>query len=103
MTDRELLQALFDDMKSMKSDMQSMKSDIQSLNQKVTKIEMTLENNTNHNIQLIAENHISLVDKLNEAIKVQDKSLLFEVQISGLRMKVEKLEEEIADIKHKIA
>ncbi len=89
MTDRELLEALYNDM--------------QTLKQKVTGLEMMLENETNHNIQLLAENHMNLVDKLNQAIKVQDKSLLYEVQVSSLKMKVERLEKEIAEIKSKIA
>lgn len=117
MTDRELLEAMYNDMQTMKGDMQVMKEDIQimkediqSLNkrvetveQKLTSIELTLENETNHNIQLLAENHINLVDKLNQAIRVQDKSILYEVQVSGLKMKVEKLEKEVAEIKSKIA
>ena len=49
------------------------------------------ENETNHNIQLLAENHCDLVDKLNQAIPV-DKALLNEVQISGLRIRVDSLE-----------
>ena len=110
MTDRELLEALYHEMQDMKGDMQTMKGDmqtmkeqIQTLDRKVTKVELTLENETNHNIQLLVENHINLVDKLNQAIKVQDKSILYEVQVSGLKMKIEQLEREIADIKSKIA
>ena len=113
-----------EEMQSMKEEMQSMKAEIKSLQgdmstakdeietlymdttiikEKVTRIELTLENETNHNIQLLAENHISIVDKLNDAIRVQDKSSLYEVQISGLKLKLEKLENEIKEIKTKIA
>lgn len=96
MTDNELLKLIL-------SEIQGMKSEMHEIRQKVTNLELTLENETNHNIQLLAENHLSLVDKLNQAIKVQDKSLLYEVQVSGLKMRVERLEQEIADIKSKIA
>ncbi len=96
MTDNEILKLLL-------SEIQGMKSEIHDIKQKVTNLELTLENETNHNIQLLAENHLSLVDKLNQAIKVQDKTLLYEVQVSGLKMRVERLEQEIADIKSKIA
>lgn len=89
MTDRELLEALYNDMQTVK--------------QKVTSLELTLENETNHNIQLLAENHINLVDKLNQAIRAQDKSILYEVQVSGLKAKIEHLEREIAEIKSRIA
>ena len=124
MTDRELLEALYNDMQTMKGDMQTMKDDIQNmkddiqtmkddiqamkedirvLQQKTAKIELSLENETNHNIQLLAENHMQLVDKLNQAIRVQDKSLLYEVQVSGLKLRIDSLEREIAEIKSQIA
>ena len=98
------------DIQNMKQDIQNMKQDIQLLNdrvekleQRVTSVELTLENVTNHNIQLLAENHINLVDKLNQAIRVQDKSILYEVQVSDLRSRVEFLEKEFAEMKTKIA
>ena len=131
MTDRELLEALFHDMQTMKGDMQTMKDDmqgmkddmqgmkddmqdmkdemaimknqIQMLDCKVTKVELTMENDMNRNIQILAENHINIVDKLNESIRVQDKSILYEVQVSGLNIKMNQLEREIAEIKAKIA
>lgn len=89
MTDRELLEAMY--------------NDIQSIKQNVTSLELKLENETNRNIQLLAENHMNLIDKLNQAIRVSDKTLLYEVQVSALKSKVESLEKEIADIKSKIA
>lgn len=96
MTDRELLEALY-------NDMQVMKSDIQTLDRKVAAIELTLENETNHNIQLLVKNHVYLADRLSQAIHAQDKATLYEVQISGLKMKIEKLEQEVAEIKSKTA
>ena len=71
--------------------------------QSVSEIKVTLENETNHNIQLLAENHCDLVDKLNQAIPVADKALLNEVQISGLRIRVDSLEKEVAEMKDRIA
>ncbi len=97
------IQDLKDDMQVMKDDMQVMKDDMQELNRRVKKVELTLENETNKNIQLLAENHINLVDKLNQAIKVQDKSILYEVQVSGLKFKLENLEREVMEIKKKLA
>ena len=93
------IQNLKDDMQDMKDDMQNMKGDIGVLSNRMANVELTLENQTNHNIQLLAENHLSLVDKLNAAIRVQDKSILCEVQVSGLRRRVENLEREVAELK----
>lgn len=91
------------DVGSLKADVGELKTDMQVVKQRVTSLELTLENETNHNIQLLAENHMNLIDKLNQAIRVSDKTLLYEVQVSSLKSKVEHLEKEVADIKNKIA
>ena len=98
------------DIRNIKEDICNMKEDIRNLDQRltvaenqITEMKLSLENETNHNIQLIAENHMNLVDKLNQAIRVSDKTLLYEVQVSTLKSKVEHLEKEIAEIKKTIA
>ncbi|MCH5257787.1 MAG: hypothetical protein J1D87_10875 [Lachnospiraceae bacterium] len=93
------MQNMKESIKNMEYDMSDMKYDIKDLRQRVTNVELTLENNTNRNIQLLAENHISLIDKLNESIKVSDKNLLLEVQVSGLRMRVDQLEKDVAEVR----
>ena len=114
MTDHELLQAIDKMMDKkiqpmeksiteLREDVGNLQTDMQVVKQKVTLLELTLENETNHNIQLLAENHMNLIDKLNQAIRVSDKTLLYEVQVSSLKSKVEHLEKEIAEIKEKIA
>lgn len=103
MTDNEKLDLILTEIQNVKSDVQDVKSEVQNIQQKVTHIELSLENETNHNIQLLAENHSNLIDKLNQAIKVTDKTLLWEVQLSTFKMKLEKLEQEIADLKNKTA
>ena len=91
------------DMTEVKQDMIEVKQDVAYLKQDVTEMKLSLENETNHNIQLLAENHCDLVDKLNQAIPVADKALLNEVQISGLRIRVDSLEKEVAEMKDRIA
>jgi capsule polysaccharide export protein KpsE/RkpR len=87
----------------LKGDMQSMKEDLTVVRSKVTNVELRLENETNHNIQLLAENHIELINKLNDAIHVQDKSLMFEVQISGLKCRMDTLELELKKLRAQTA
>lgn len=65
MTDRELLEDMYGKMQSMEDKIQGMNDKLELTNQKVTAMQLSLENETNHNIQLLAENHINLVDKLN--------------------------------------
>ena len=110
MTDSELLLAVYEGMSELnqrtaklEQGMTEVKQDVADLKQNVTEMKLSLENETNHNIQLLAENHCDLVDKLNQAIPVADKALLNEVQISGLRIRVDSLEKEVAEMKDRIA
>lgn len=110
MTDNEkldLILAEIRDMKSeitdMKSDMTDMKSEMQDMKQHITSIQLHIENGTDKNIQLIAENYIELTKKLNQAIPVADKNLAYEVKVNYLIAEVAKLKEEVSDLKSKIA
>lgn len=88
---------------NLQTNVEGLQMDMHDVKEKVTSIELKLENETNHNIQLLAENHINLIDKLNQAIRASDKTLLNEVQVSLLKSKVEHLEKEIAEIKNQSA
>ena len=90
------------DIQNMKIDIQNMKTDMNSVKLKVTGIELNLEEEIRHNIQLLAENHSNLIDKLNQAIRVTDKTLIWEVQLSGFKIRLEKLEEEFAELRNRL-
>lgn len=81
----------------------TVQSQIEPLKEDITNIKLHLENVTDKNIQLLAENHVDLVNKLNQAIPVANKNIAFEVKINYLTEKVNKLEKEISDLKDKIA
>ena len=78
-------------------------SDMQELKRRTTSIELHLENVTDKNVQLIAENFIELTKKLNQALPVADKNLAYEVKVNYLVGEVEKLKAELAELKNKIA
>lgn len=78
-------------------------SKLDNLERRTTGIELHIENVTDKNIQLIAENFIELTNKLNQAIPVADKNLAYEVKVNYLVSEVEKLKQEIAELKNKIA
>lgn len=96
MTDSEKLDLIL-------SEVQGMKSEMQELKRRTTNIELHLENTTDKNIQLIAENFIELTNKLNQAIPAADKNLAYEVKVNYLVSEVDKLKREIAELKSKIA
>lgn len=91
------------DIMNMKSDIESLKVQIESLNERVTKLELTLENETNHHIKILAENHGNLIDKLNQAVRVTNKNLIYEIQVDSLTERVARLEKEFAEMKKNIA
>ncbi len=78
-------------------------SKLNNLERRTENLELHLENVTDKNIQLIAENFIELTRKLNQAIPVADKNLAYEVKVNYLVEKVQTLEKEIAELKSKIA
>ena len=100
MSDSELLSEISD---MLDEKLKPLEFNMQELNKRVTNLELTIENETNRNIQLLAENHITLIDKLNQSLKVADKTLMYEVQLTSLKSRIEYLEREIAEIKNNIA
>lgn len=90
-------------MSNMESDMSNMKSDIADLKDQMRKTQLHLENVTDRNIALLAENHITLIDKLNQAIPVANKNLTYEIKVNYLLERVSLLEKDMADLKEKTA
>lgn len=46
---------------------------LSEMDRKITDIQLTLENETNRNIKIIAEGHLDLSRKLDEALKVENE------------------------------
>ena len=84
MTENEMLQAIY-------LDMQDMKTDIRDLKSRVSGIEMTLENETNRNIRIIAEGHADLCRKLDEALKVENEKELLLVRTNIMENDIRKI------------
>ena len=109
MTENEMLQAIYSDMQNMKNDMQEMKTDmqemktdmrgmktdIQDLKGRVSSIEMTLENETNRNIRIIAEGHADLCRKLDEALKVENEKELLLVRTNIMENDIRKIKDKL--------
>ncbi len=100
---KDEVQSMKKDIRILKDDMKEVKEDVQLLKKKVTCIELHLENSTDHNIQLIAENFIDLTNKLNQAIPAADNNRMYEVKVNYLIEEVKKLADEVSKIKEKTA
>lgn len=97
------MQNMKSDIQNIKFDIQSMKSDIQNLQQRMNNLELHIENGTDRNIQLLAENFIELTKKLNQAIPVADKNLAYEVKVNYLLEEFEKLKLTVTQLKNQFA
>ncbi|MCM1161977.1 MAG: hypothetical protein NC412_12225 [Roseburia sp.] len=85
-----------DDMQGMKSEIHDMKDDMQEVKQKVSKIDLTLENEIRVNIQRVAEGHLDLSRNLHEAMRPSN-------EVEMLAIKVRMLETDVKELKEKIS
>lgn len=95
MTEKELLQAIYDDMKETKNKIVNMESKIENIESDITSIKLTIENEIRVNIQRVAEGHLDLSRNLHEAMKPSN-------EVEMLAIKVNFLESEIRELKRKI-
>ncbi len=84
MTDSEII-------KEIHLEMQQVKKELRSL-------QLTLENETNRNIALIAEGHLDLCRKLDDAMKVENEKEMLLIRVNTLENEVRKLKERISNI-----
>ena len=96
MTDSEKLDLIISEMRDMKTEMQDMKTDIKDMKQKITKIDLTIENELRVNIQRVAEGHLDLSRNLHEAMKPSS-------EVEMLAIKVRMLETEVRDLRQMIS
>ena len=90
------LQGMKTDMQGMKADMQDRKGSIHRLEQRVKTIEVNLENVTNRNIQIIAEGHLDLVRKLEEAVRVKEERELLLTRVNVLEGDMRLVKQQLA-------
>ena len=74
-----------------------------SMDDQVTDIRLHLENVSDKNISLLAENYSNLVKKLNANNSITDQQIAYQIKVNYLMEDVEKLKKEIAELKNKIA
>lgn len=91
------------DVEDLKIRVERMESDLLILKRKVDDIEIHIENSTDRNIRILAENFIDLMTKLNQAIPAADKNQLYEIRVDYLIIEVEKLKKNVKMLMEKTA
>jgi len=89
------LKEVREETKELAADMKAVREDTKDLKSRMSAIELNLENETNKNIRILAENHLSLMEKLDEAIKVSNRHFLYELKVSSLDRRVTEIERRI--------
>ena len=103
------MQLMKDDMQLMKDDIQSLKDEVQATNEfvqemngdlrflkgEVRNLQLTLENETNRNIRIIAEGHLDLNRKLDEALKTESEKELMQLRVNVLENDMRMVKEKI--------
>ncbi len=106
MTDNELVLAISNlldkkldaRLKPIENDIKFIMEKLQSLERKVTSIELTLENETNRNISIIAEGHLDLSRKLDEALKIENEREMLLLRVNHLENELRKVKERLEQI-----
>jgi len=79
-------------------DLQAINSLLEPIRNEIKSIELTLENETNRNIQIIAEGHLDLVHKLDDALKVENEKEMLLLRVNHLENELRKVKERINQI-----
>ena len=72
--------------------------ELAKINAKITDIQLTLENETNKNIQIIAEGHLDLSRKLDEALKIENEKEMLLLRVNRLENEIRRIKQRIEEI-----
>lgn len=95
MTDSELLKAIE---AMIQKENEPLKQRFDSLEREVKSMKLTLENETNRNIRVLAEGHAVLNRRLDEALKITRKNELLHVRVNVLENELRKVKEKLESI-----
>lgn len=95
MSEHDLLQAIYNDVKELKNDVTELKGDVTELKKRMSSVELTLENETNRNIRLVAEGHLDLSRKLDDALRVETEKEMLLIRVNVMENEIRKIKEQI--------
>ena len=96
MTVEQQLQYIIENMAT-KDDIKDMatKDAIQRIDNKLKSLELTLENESNRNIKLIAEGHLDLSRKLDDSLRVNNEKEMLLIRVNILENELRKIKEKL--------
>ena len=80
------------------SRLDKMDSRLDKVESKVTEVQMTLENETNKEIRIIAEGHLDLSRKLDDALNVENEKEMLLLRVNRLENEIRRIKQRIEEI-----
>ena len=80
----------------LEKDISGLKQDVLVLKNDFRDFRLTLENETNRNIRFIAEGHLDLSRKLDDALKIENEKEMMSIRVTSLENEVRRLKEKNA-------
>lgn len=79
-------------------ELKAIESLLEPIKQDIKSIQLTLENETNRNIKIIAEGHLDLSRKLDEALKIENEKEMLLIRVNTLENELRRIKERIESI-----
>lgn len=95
MTDSEKLDLLLKQMGAMDERFTQLDNRLMKLENGVTDIRLTLENETGPNIRRVAEGHLDLSRKLDEALKVENEKEMLIIRVNTLENEMRRMKDKV--------
>ncbi len=86
------------DVGELQTDVGELKTDAVTLKSDMRALQLTLENETNKGINIIAEGHLDLSRKLDEALTIENEKEMLKLRVNRLESEVEKLKAKAEEI-----
>ncbi len=81
-----------------KQDLTEVKRDVIEVKKDVVEVQLTLENETNKKINIVAEGHLDLTRKLDDALKVENEKEMLLLRVTSLENELRRIKKRIEEI-----
>lgn len=83
---------------SLGKEIKDVRAEVKDVREEIREVRMTLENETNRNIKIIAEGHLDLNRKLDEALRGSAEREMLIIRVTSLENEVRRLKEKNGQI-----
>ena len=112
MSNDEIIRAIYEEMRSHTEEMGGVKTsmrelleridhleeEVDEIDRKVRSMNLTLENETNKNITIIAEGHLDLSRKLDEALKIDQEKEMVLLRLNHVEAEIKRIKEAMGSV-----